>query len=420
MYSPARSRRPPARRRPSPVAWGVLALLVVLAAVAYVVFTLVVRSVPAATVLVARRPPAFPGGRPALAWPRQGDAAVGVQGVGLIASHGSGRPGPIASVAKVMTAYVVLRDHPLHRGQSGPEITVSPQDAATYAADQRGGQSVVLVHPGERLSERQALEGLLLPSGNNIATLLARWDAGSERRFVAKMNATARAIGLPHTHYTDPSGLEASTVSTAGDQTRLGMRAMAVPALAQIVGMAQANLPVAGRQYNRNGLLGRDGIVGIKTGTTSEAGGCFLFAATDRVGGRTITIIGAVLHQPAAPAHPELITSAFAAGTALLGSARRVVIKRRVVRSGTTLGWTTAPWSDRVPLKATAPAMLIGWAGLRTRTRIVTAPGKARSAEAGELVRTAVIAAGAERDRVRIAPAGGPPGPSLVWRITHP
>lgn len=400
--------------------WGVLAgLVLLLAAAAYVVYALV-RSPPSATVVAAPRAEGFSGPRPALAWPNQGQAAVAVEGVGLMGSHGSGQPTPIASIAKVMTAYVVLHDHPLHVGAAGPQITVTPADAAVFDADRNTGQSVVPVQPGERLTERQALEGLLLPSGNNIATMLARWDAGSERAFVGRMNATAGAMGLARTHYTDASGVAASTVSTAGDQVHLAMRAMAVPVFAQIVGMVQTNLPVAGRQYNKDALLGRDGIVGIKTGTTSEAGGCFLFAAEDRLAGHMVTIVGAVLHQLASGAQPSIIAAAFAASTALLDSARRVVVRRRVIRPGTTLAWIKAPWTDRVPLQAATSASLVGWPGLRTHTTIVTRTVISGSVSAGQEVGTAVIAAGTQHDTVRLVAARDLPSPSLVWRLTHP
>jgi serine-type D-Ala-D-Ala carboxypeptidase (penicillin-binding protein 5/6) len=115
----------------------------------------------------------------------------------------------------------------------------------------------------------------LLPSGNNLATLLARWDASSEAVFVAKMNAQARALHLAHTRYVDASGLSAGTASTARDQVSLAMVALEVAVLRQIVAMRQATLPVAGRQYNLNAMLGNDGIVEVKTGSTSHARGCF-------------------------------------------------------------------------------------------------------------------------------------------------
>ena len=197
-----------------------------LAAVVYVVVFGLVRGLPGAAVAGLPRARAFPGRPPVLAWPAQGQAAVALEGVGLLGARGPRTPTPIASLAKVMSAYVVLRDHPLTPGAGGPGISVSARDVATFPADRATGQSVVAVRAGERLSERQALEGLLLPSGNNIATLLANWDAGSEAAFVAKMNAEARALGLAHTRYVDASGLNPGTVSTASDQVRLALAAL--------------------------------------------------------------------------------------------------------------------------------------------------------------------------------------------------
>ncbi len=156
----------------------------------------------------------------------------------------------IASVAKVMTAYLVLRDHPLRLGEDGPTITLTDADVAD--TDRRRGQqeSVVSVAAGEQLTERQALQALLLPSANNIAAVLARWDAGSEDRFVARMNAAARSLGMTHTRYTDPSGYDDATVSTAADQVRIVDRAMRLPVFASIVATPSATLPVAGTVHN--------------------------------------------------------------------------------------------------------------------------------------------------------------------------
>ncbi len=391
--------------------------MLAVAAVAYVVFALV-RSVPSMTLLPAPASAKFPGGHPRLAWPSHGEAAVGVEGVGLIGSHGSGRPTAIASVAKVMTAYVVLRDHPL-RGGGGPGITVTPGDVAAYRADNATGQSVVLVRAGERLTERQALEGLLLPSGNNIATLLASWDAGSQRAFVAKMNADARALGLRHTRYSDASGVQGSTVSTASDQVHLAMLAIQIPAFRQTVAMAQATLPVAGRQFNKDALLGRDGIIGIKTGTTSQAGACFVFAARDLVGGRSVIVVGAVLHQPATPAQPSMIDSAFAATTTLLASTRTAVVRRRVIKRAATLASVKAPWADRVSLRASRTVSLVGWAGLRVHTTIAPLDVSAPVA-VGQDVGAAALAAGRQHATAQVISSAAVPGASLTWRLTHP
>jgi D-alanyl-D-alanine carboxypeptidase (penicillin-binding protein 5/6) len=211
---------------------------------------------------------------------------------------GATRKVPIASVAKLMTAYVILRDHPLSANGSGPGITVQPSEAAEYPSQLADGDSLVRVAAGETLTERQALAALLLPSADNIAWILARWDAGGRDAFAAKMNAAARGLGMSRTSYTDPSGLDSSTVSTAADQVRLGAAAMRVPALAAISAMPRAFVPVAGVVRNTNTLLGQDGIVGLKTGSTQAAGGCLLVAAWQQVGGRSTLVVAATLGQP--------------------------------------------------------------------------------------------------------------------------
>jgi D-alanyl-D-alanine carboxypeptidase (penicillin-binding protein 5/6) len=148
------------------------------------------------------------------------------------------------------------------------------------------------------LTERQALQALLLASANNIAAVLAQWDAGSVERFVARMNAAARSLGMIHTLYTDPSGFDDTTVSTAADQVRLVDRAMRLPAFASVVATTSAALPVAGIVRNTDRLLGYDGFVGVKTGSDSAAGGCFAFRAIRWVEGKRTTITGVVLGQP--------------------------------------------------------------------------------------------------------------------------
>ena len=121
---------------------------------------------------------ALGGALPSTVWPADGQAAVQV-GPSQVQAGSNQIAAPIASLAKVMTAHLVL---------------------------------------SEQLTELQALQALLLPSANNIAAVLARWDGGSAGRFVARMNATARSLGMTHTRYTDPSGYDDATVSTAADQ----------------------------------------------------------------------------------------------------------------------------------------------------------------------------------------------------------
>ena len=235
---------------------------------------------------------------PSAVWPVHGQAAFIEGGRPQIQASPNQHAAAIASLAKVMTAYLVLRDHPLRPGEEGPTITLSDADVADTGRRRARQESVVAVAAGEQLTELQALQALLLPSANNIAPVLARWDAGSADRFVARMNTTARSLGMTQTRYTDPSGYDDATVSSAADQVRIVDHAMRLPAFAHIVATPSAWLPVAGTVHNTDALLGHDGFVGGKTGSTAAAGGCFAFRAVQWIDGKRTTITGVVLGQP--------------------------------------------------------------------------------------------------------------------------
>lgn len=398
---------------------GVLVLAMILTAVGVGVAGLS-RHVPPVTVVATDASAEFSHRPIGLAWPAAGEAAVAVAGVGMLGSLRGDRAVPIASVAKVMTAYAVLRDHPFGPRDSGPQITVTPADVAIYQADLASGQSVAAVAAGERLSERQALEEMLLPSANNVATLLARWDAGSLGAFVAKMNDWARRLRLRRTSYADASGVDSATVSSADDQTRLAAAALRMPVFAQIVSMRQARLPVAGVLVNRDALLGRDGVFGVKPGSTSAAGGCFVFAAHERAGARVITVIGAVLGQPATPAQSTiLLEAALRATTTLLRSIPRVLEIARV-GPDTPLAWVHAPWTHAVAAGLSRAVSFVGWPGLPVRVRITPAPTVRAPVRPGQTVAVADMTAGGQHQTVPVVVTHELASPSLWWRLAHP
>jgi D-alanyl-D-alanine carboxypeptidase (penicillin-binding protein 5/6) len=251
-----------------------------------------------------------------VAWPRRGEAAL-VLGDGQPAASPHEQPVPIASLAKVMTAYLTLKRYPLTGSQDGFTITVTAAAAQAVAQDARQGQSVVAVQAGEQLTERQLLQALLIPSGNNIAQMLAAHLTGSDTRFVAEMNAEARALGMDHTNYTDPSGFDPGTVSTAADQLRGFERAMRFPVFRQIVSMASVTLPVAGRLTNYDPLIA-EGYAG-KTGSDSAAKGCLAFFTHVMVGGHRQTAVGVVLGQGQGNDTSALLAAAGEAAQHLVG-----------------------------------------------------------------------------------------------------
>jgi serine-type D-Ala-D-Ala carboxypeptidase (penicillin-binding protein 5/6) len=246
-------------------------------------------------------PPEKPQGRgsggtfaSAVRWPPQGQGAL-VLGDGRPAVSPDEQPAPIASVAKVMTAFLVLKHYPLSGVQGGFAITVTAAQMQAEAHDASEGESVVAVRAGEQLNERQLLDALLIPSGNNIAEMLAALVAGSETRFLAEMNAEARVLGMDHTIYTDPSGFDPSTLSTAADQLHVFQQAMRFPVFREIIATASVTLPVAGTVTNFNPLID-EGYAG-KTGSDAEAGGCLAFFTHVTVSGRQLVAIGVVMGQ---------------------------------------------------------------------------------------------------------------------------
>jgi serine-type D-Ala-D-Ala carboxypeptidase (penicillin-binding protein 5/6) len=246
-------------------------------------------------------------------WPAHGQAAYQL---GSAASRHTANEHavPIASVAKMMTAYVVINTHPLHHGSNGFVITVTKADVADYYRRAARDESVVPVRAGEHLTERQALAALLLPSANNVAILLARKVSGSVPKFLTRMNATAHSLGMTHTHYTDPSGFEASTKSTAADQLLLAQRIMRSYTFSSTVARKSYRLPVAGVVHNTDTLLGHDGFIGIKTGSEDASGGCFVFRSVRLVHGHRTLLTGVVLGQPGS----NLIAAALAAAKRLV------------------------------------------------------------------------------------------------------
>lgn len=393
----------------------IVALVVVLAVVQFV------RPLPTASARAVALPSRLSGSAPRLPWPGSGvQASEDVAGVGSFGSHGPAAPMAIGSVAKMMAALIVLHHHPLGPYANGPSVTVTAADAAAYRADAATAQSVLPVVAGERLSERTLLEGLLVASANNIANLLAVWVAGSESAFTAEMNAKARSLGLRHTHFSDVSGLSPATVSTAADQTQLAEVAMRSPVFAAIVAMPQMAVPSGGVAYNYNGLIGKDGIIGVKTGSTVVGGASFIWAARRAVAGRQVTIFGGVLGQGATPKHNQL-AEALDDGVALVNAAARAVRSRTVVASGQEVGQLVAPWAAPVPLVTTAPVRALAWGGLGLHggLRLTLHMAAGSAVAAGTRVGTLDVTVGSQRLSVPVVTGATLPAPSLRWRLTR-
>ncbi|NNN01102.1 MAG: D-alanyl-D-alanine carboxypeptidase [Acidimicrobiaceae bacterium] len=291
------------------------------------------------------------GSVPPLAWPSQGSAALLIPSLGVQRTWHD-RVVPIASLTKMMTAYVTLQALPLSPGTEGPCVTVGPADVATYAQMNSVDESSARVVDGEQLCEQQLLEGLLVHSAGNYAVLLSRLVSGSSSAFVERMNQTAAALGLSSTHYADESGFSSQSVSSALDQAKLARWLMKSALVRSIVIQPTVTLPVAGTLSTFTPLVGTDHVIGVKSGRTEAAGGCDVMAMTFVQGGQTRVIYAVILGQRSG----NMLTPAGAAALALANSALANRVAHVFVRGSVVgrIGWGLQTSDVVVAHRATA------------------------------------------------------------------
>jgi D-alanyl-D-alanine carboxypeptidase (penicillin-binding protein 5/6) len=346
-----------------------------------------------------------------LPWPAYGQAALGANGYGLLETHGQQTPMPIASIAKVITALSVLKQKPINvSGYQGPVITISAEDVANYNAYYLQGGSVTKVAAGEQINEYQALQAMLLPSSNNLSDTIARWAFGSIDNYVNFANQYMKQLGAKQTSVADASGISSSTVSTAEDLVKIGLVATQDPTISEIVKQEAAEIPVAGIIRNVNWLLGTDGVVGIKTGNTEQAGGCYLFAANRKVAGETIQTLGAVLG-----AHD--LNTAIADAHKIIVASDSGFTKITIAKKGDVLGEYKTRWNSVSNAVAESDLTLLAWKDLSTgtSTKLEALTTAAAGTEVGSV--KAMIADKTVQSSVVLG--SDISQPPFFWRIFH-
>lgn len=348
-----------------------------------------------------------------LAWPNYGEAAIGVVGSGVLATHGSTTPLATASIVKILTALAVLKQAPLALNQNGATITLTQADVDAYNTYLAEGGSVVKVVVGEQINEYQALEAMLMPSANNMAETLARWAFGSIDAYNSYTNSYAKQLGMSATTITDPSGFLGTTVSTPHDLVILGEAALANPVIAQIIDKTSATIPVQGTIYNVNYLLGRDGIVGIKTGNNNQDQGCYLFASNQSIDANPVTIVGVIMNGPGLD---TTILSALPLITSTASSFGNV----SVIKAGTPVATYMTAWGNQSTVIAKNDLTIFAWNGA-----VITASFSFQNQQpplkAGSQVGTLSIrdTTSGSSDYVPVVLQQNINQPSLVWRLIH-
>ncbi|MGC2485856.1 MAG: hypothetical protein WA359_06410 [Acidimicrobiales bacterium] len=233
-----------------------------------------------------------------LAWPSTGSAAILVPQLSVSANSPKQPRQPIASLTKLMTAWVVLHRLPLSASATGPCEVVNGNDMALYEYDEATDQSGVPIALGERLCERTLLRGMLVHSAGDYAQLLAALTGMSQGSFVNVMNETAKTLGLRQTHYVDVTGISTGDQSTAANQVVVAADLMTQePVVRGIVILPDVALPLAGVVQSFTPFTGQGNVIGVKSGYTSEAGGCDAMAMVDQIGATSYTTFVVVLGE---------------------------------------------------------------------------------------------------------------------------
>jgi D-alanyl-D-alanine carboxypeptidase (penicillin-binding protein 5/6) len=349
-----------------------------------------------------------------LDWPAYGQAAIGIPGYGVVATHGSQKALPTASIAKVITAMAVLRQRPLQVGEQGPDIVLTQADVDSYNSYVAKGGSVVGVALGEHITEYQALQAMLLPSANNMATTLARWAFGSVEAFNSYANNYAKQLGLKSVHMTDPSGYDTSTVASAQDLTVIGTTAILDPVFAEIVAQPSATIPVQGKIYNYNFQLGENGNIGLKTGNNDGNKGAFLFANKQVIGEQEVIIVGTIMDGP--DLATVLRDSAPLAQTALQG-----ISNTTFITAGQKVGSYDVPGQGTVDAIASSDLVFPTWnghsyGGSVTLDPLTRATAVDTSVGSFTVMNTTSHSTSNVPIKLRIATRA----PGIFWRLSHP
>ncbi|MBR5620950.1 D-alanyl-D-alanine carboxypeptidase [Candidatus Saccharibacteria bacterium] len=259
---------------------------------------------------------------------------------------------PAASTAKMILALMIIEKYPFEPGETGENITITPELYNYYVWYNMHNGSTATVRIGETISEYDALAATMLASANNLADTLAVWGFGSMAEYKAYAEEHLSSWGINNTVIgSDASGFSTDTTSTAADLAMVGQRLMQNPVLSQIVGMKSYNVPVAGLVENTNKLLGVNEISGVKTGYVGAASGYCLVTAY-RLGEHIITtsVLGAGTRDVS-----------FALSQNLVATIQGALSETVVATSGDEVGYYESWWTGKVPIYLREDAIIFGW-----------------------------------------------------------
>lgn len=302
---------------------------------------------------------------PEMTWPAASQAAIGSIDQGVLATKPNQISKPTASTAKLITVLTVLKEKPIKVGEQGPTIIMTQKDVDLYNEYFAKDGSTAKVEVGEKLTEYQMLQGILLPSANNYADSLAIWAFGDLESYQKAAQKLVNQYDMKKTIVgTDASGFSPTTTSTAEDLTKLAIASIKNEVVAEIVQQPQADLPVAGIKQNTNWLLGADGVIGLKTGNTDEAGGVYVVASKyDYDKTHSTTIVGAVQGEPN-------VIAAIHQSRLLINQAKANYKLVKSISKGQIIATYSSAWGQTVNAVAASNVESLQWGSSKIKPQV--------------------------------------------------
>ena len=329
-----------------------------------------------------------------------------------IASAGSTAALPMASIAKVVTALVVLDAKPIVAGESGPIVTLTTADFQSYLDYDKAGARSVAVFADEQWTELELLQALLLGSSNNHADSVARWAFGSVDAYLVAANSWLAENGLTGTAVVDATGLHDASAGTATDLAHLAGLAATDPVVSAMLASPASALANRRGVENTTSYLPEEGITGISRSYTDAAGVCFLFTAEVSDGASSFTFSGAYLGEPTYDALTADLT-------ALMASARAGVGALPVLAAGDAYATFESAWGDEASAVVGVSRTRYAWQAATPEAATVTLKDFATARTGANVGQVRLTVAGEELSAaLKLNEGIADPGPG--WRLLHP
>lgn len=318
---------------------------------------------------------------------------------------------PMASIAKVVTALVVLEEHPIEGDSEGAAITLTVADSRLPARYAAINGTVAPAPAGLIVSQRAMIELMMVHSANNYAETLAVWAFGSEAAYLEAARAWLDEQGMPGATIADTTGFSPQNRASVRELVTLARLAAAHPVVAAASALPRVTVPGVGSYENRNAALGRAGVDGLKTGTLRVIGSNLLFSADLVVGDRTVSVVGAAIGAP----DQETIADDLEQLLASVSDDFRTIT---IGEAGQVVATYVAPWGDSAALRVVDAVDDTVWGPVRSVALVdlpVVQPG-VESPRAPVLI----VRYGDREVRLALEWEGAIEGPPLDWRLRQP